>query len=37
MKKTVKIILLLLVILAALVIAAYFISFDLLVRKLHGG
>jgi hypothetical protein len=37
MKKTVKIILLLLVILAVLVIAAHFVSFDLLVRKLHGG
>jgi hypothetical protein len=37
MKKTVKIILLLLVILAALVVAAHFVSFDLLVRKLHGG
>jgi hypothetical protein len=37
MKKTVKITLLLLVILAALVIAAHFVSFDLLVRKLHSG
>jgi hypothetical protein len=37
MKKTVKIILLLLVILAVLVIAAHFVNFDLLVRKLHGG
>lgn len=37
MKRMGKIILLLLVILAALVITAHFISFDLLVRKLHGG
>jgi hypothetical protein len=37
MKKTVKTMLLLLVIFAVLVIAAHFISFDPLVRKLHGG
>jgi hypothetical protein len=37
MKKPVKTVLLLLAIFAALVIAAQFISFDLLVRKLHGG
>lgn len=37
MKKTIKIFLLLLVILAVLIIAAHFVSLDLLVRKLHGG
>jgi hypothetical protein len=37
MKRMGKIILLLLVILAALIIAAHFVSFDLLIRKLHGG
>lgn len=37
MKKTIKIFLLLLVILAVLIIAAHFVSLDLLVRTLHGG
>lgn len=37
MKKTIKIFLLLLVILAVSIIAAHFVSLDLLVRKLHGG
>jgi hypothetical protein len=37
MKKAIKIILLLFAILAALTIAAHFVSFDLLMRKLHGG
>lgn len=37
MKKTIKFFLLLMVILAVLIIAAHFVSFDLLVRKLHGG
>lgn len=37
MEKTIKLFLLLVVILAALIIARYFVSFDLIVRKLHGG
>jgi type III secretory pathway component EscS len=37
MKKTIQFFLLLIVILAVLIIAAHFVSADLLVRKLHGG
>ena len=37
MKKTLKICLLLIVIVAALMIAAHFVSFDFISRKLHGG
>jgi hypothetical protein len=37
MKKMIKFFLLLIVILAILIIAAHFVSVDLLVRKLHGG
>jgi hypothetical protein len=37
MKKTIKFFLLLIVILAVLIIAARFVSFDLLVRNLHDG
>lgn len=37
MKKTIKFFLLLIVILAILIIAAHFVNFDLLIRKLHGG
>jgi hypothetical protein len=37
MKKAIKFFLLLIVILAVLIIAAHFVSVDLLARKLHGG
>lgn len=37
MKKTIKFFLLPIVILAVLIIAAHFVSVDLLIRKLHGG